>query len=303
MQSTKTTEEIAKALCVDEQVHGIGVEASRTKLYNEEGIFVSRKKARNLVEKADHEIREKAGTTELSDHDKMVEVLDNDPNIHYFMQVAVVDSISDKVQKTFTVLKVGKVRCMLGVACSMTYILWHYSSLSHHIIFLLLSFFKQTVDDTSGDYKPKKVNLDVSNKGPGFFDTFNIHDYVTGKVPWPCSEADEKAFTEAYTVENDEDLELEFRLVSLAYSTTDELIDGARYPELIGYDTTFNTNKYNYKLAFVTGCNSSSKNINLLGTIINRERKTNFEFVFNQALPLFYGKKILRCDTLLQSCT
>ena len=123
MQSTKTTEEIAKALCVDEQVHGIGVEASRTKLYNEEGIFVSRKKARNLVEKADHEIREKAGTTELSDHDKMVEVLDNDPNIHYFMQVAVVDSISDKVQKTFTVLKVGKVRCMLGVACSMTYIL------------------------------------------------------------------------------------------------------------------------------------------------------------------------------------
>lgn len=139
----------------------------------------------------------------------------------------------------------------------------------------------------------------INTKGPEFFKNWSIHGHVTGSAAFPYIDADrEDKVDEALETKHENS---EFRLVSLAYSTTDELIDGARYPEQIGYDTTFNTNKYDYKLAFATGANASQKNINLLGTIINREKKENFRFVWNVALPLFYGTQTLSFVHLVTS--
>ena len=127
-------------------------------------------------------------------------------------------------------------------------------------------------------------------RGPKFFSDWSVYEYITGAKSWPHS-AEESSKVDAEIEKTAASSEL--FMISLAYTTTEEMKEGARFPESMGYDTTCRTNTYEYKLAFVSGCNSSWKSFNFLGTILNREQSTNFEFVFNLALPLMYGSQIL----------
>jgi hypothetical protein len=149
-------------------------------------------------------------------------------------------------------------------------------------------------------YQAKKVVLhnSVAMKDPSFF-RWNIYDYINGDVIWPHDNPSVQSEVEQAFSTTSESSEI--YMVGLTYATTEEMKVAARFPEYLSYDTTHKTNKYEYKLAFVIGCDGEWQNINFLTSLINREQAKNFEFVFNVALPIFYGQTILSYVHLITS--
>ena len=150
---------------------------------------------------------------------------------------------------------------------------------------------------------PKKLILkdtSLESKAATFFKDWNIYNYITGKCKWTdvstsdgVEDADEELKPSSKTSK--------FYLSALGSVTNDEMLEAARFPEMIGYDTTCKTNTYSYKLAYVIGCNSEWQNINFLTTVLKREQKLHFSFVFNLCLPLIYGEKTLAACSLVLS--
>ena len=140
----------------------------------------------------------------------------------------------------------------------------------------------------------------LSSRSASFFEDWNVFNYIRGD----CE------YTDAISGDDIEVMEgpvkptsehSKFALSALGSVTNEEILEAARFPEMISYDTTCKTNAYSYKLAYVIGTNSEWTNINFLTTILKREQKKHFSFVFNLCLPFIYGKAVLEGCTLVLS--
>ena len=83
-------------------------------------------------------------------------------------------------------------------------------------------------------------------------------------------------------------------LVAVAWMSDQQLRYFRLFPELIGFDITYNTNAEKRAMFIVVGRTSDGKNIPILNAFFPSEAKWVFNWVFKEALPYLLGEDLIK---------
>lgn len=113
---------------------------------------------------------------------------------------------------------------------------------------------------------------------------------IHGECEWPTIPEADTVSPDIISTANDKGIK--YRCTSFVRVSTDEIQRGSRTPEMMQFDTTCLTNKYNFGESLVIGADSNHKTNVMAHCLVDGESEVNFNFIWSVALPLIYGKTL-----------